>query len=198
MWEGAASMKAHPEQFPWDKFPWQKAIIHFTRLLGSVQNNQPDSAQAELDDLNRMYEKLKTGGDFYKANQVQIQIRSSEAWILFKEGKLKQALELMNMAADMEDKTEKSPVTPGEIIPARELLGDMLFQAGQYSEALKAYEADLQKHPNRFNALFSAGMAAQKSGNPDQASRYFRQLLSIAVKNSDRVEIVEARSFLNE
>ena len=128
MWNEAANLKIHPANFPWKNFPWQEAIIHFTRLLGSVHIGNIDSAKAELKKLNMIYDTLMKQKDSYKANQVQIQIKTSEAWIQFKEGKNNEALKLMNFAADMEDKTEKHPVTPGEVIPARELLGDMLLQ----------------------------------------------------------------------
>ena len=92
MWKEAASLKLHPANFPWEKFPWQKAIIHFTRLLGSVHTGNIDSAKAELKNLNVIHDTLIKQKDSYKANQVQIQIKTSEAWILFKEGKNNEAL----------------------------------------------------------------------------------------------------------
>ena len=89
----------------------------------------------------------------YEAKQVEVQIRSGEAWINFISGNKVEALYTMKHAADMEDSTEKHPVTPGEIIPARELLADMLLEAGKKKEALDAYEAVLKKCPGRFNSL---------------------------------------------
>lgn len=195
MWKDAASLEIHPAAFPWQNFPWQRAIIHFTRLLGAVHNGSVDSADAELKRLRSIYEVL-TKVDMYKANQVAIQIRTSEAWILFKEGKRHKALELMNTAADMEDATEKSPVTPGEVIPARELLGDMLMQIGHHLKALEAYQEDLKKHPNRFNGLYGAGLAANKSGDSEKAKSYYRQLSSISAGNSTRSELAAARLFI--
>ena len=133
--------------------------------------------------------------DAYKANQVAIQIKTSEAWIRLKEGKNNEALKLMQFAADMEDKTEKHPVTPGEVIPARELLGDMLLQLNMPMKALEAYEADLKKHPNRFNAIYGAGLAAQKSGNMQKSKSYFQQLLNVAGNTtSNRSELTKLNS----
>jgi tetratricopeptide (TPR) repeat protein len=196
-WKEAASLKTHPENFPWQKFPWQKAIIHFTRLLGAVHIGHIDSAMAELKNLDNMYDTLIVQKDLYKANQVHIQIKTAEAWIAFKKGNNTEALKLMTLAADMEDKTEKSPVTPGEVIPAGELLGDMLLQLNKYNEALGAYEADLKKHPNRFNGLYGAGLAAEKSNNFEKANRYYQQLAAIAnSKNSNRPELETAKLFL--
>ena len=98
------------------------------------------------------------------------------------------------VAADMEDRTEKHPVTPGEVIPARQLLADMFMQLEKPAEALAAYEADLKRHPNRFNALYGAGLAAEKSGNLEKSRLYFRQLQdSVASPNADRIELTRAR-----
>ena len=98
----------------------------------------------------------------------------------------------------MEDSTEKHPVTPGEVLPARELLADMLYLLQQYDDALRAYEAVLYKSPNRFNSLYGAGTAAQKSGQQQKADFYFNQLLKITGSSSDRPELANARSFLNK
>ena len=95
----------------------------------------------------------------------------------------------------MEDATEKSPVTPGEVIPARELLGDMYLQMGNYAKALEAYQEDLQKHSNRFNGLYAAGLAAEKSGDGEKARAYYRQLLDISMPNSLRPELALAKAF---
>ena len=126
-----------------------------------------------------------------------MQVKTSEAWIQFKEGNNETALELMTAAADKEDGTEKHPVTPGEILPARELLGDMLMEMNKPALALEAYKSALVTHPNRFNALYNAGLAAQRSGNKEEAATYFQKLLaSVGTTNSKRSEIQNARSFL--
>jgi tetratricopeptide (TPR) repeat protein len=198
IWKDAAHLEIHPAAFPWEKFPWQKAIIHFARLLGSVHTGRIDSASRELKELKIIYDTLVTEKDMYKANQVGIQIKASEAWMLFEEGKNDKALKFMNAAADMEDATEKHPVTPGEVIPARELLGDMLIQMGYYAKALEAYQEDLKTHPNRFNGLYGAGLAAEKSGDTGKAGTYYRQLSEQSVINSPRSELDGARRFLKK
>jgi tetratricopeptide (TPR) repeat protein len=176
MWEDAARLQIYPANFPWKDFQWQKAMVHFTRLLGFVHIDHIDSAKAELNELLRIHGGLMQQKDLYKALQVQIQINAAQAWIRFKEGNDQEALTLMELAADMEDKTEKHPVTPCEVIPARELQGDLLLQMGKPVEALEAYEADLKKHPGRFNGLHGAGLAAERAGHPERASLYYRQL----------------------
>ncbi|MEP7141689.1 MAG: hypothetical protein ABI707_02405 [Ferruginibacter sp.] len=199
LWNEAANLKIYPVNFPWKNFPWQEAIIHFTRLMGSVHIGKMDSARAELKKLNALYDTLAAQKDSYKAHQVQIQITIAEAWTRLKEGKNNEALGFMKLAADMEDKTEKHPVTPGQVIPGKELLGDMLLQINQPAKALEAYEADLEKQPNRFNGLYGAGMAAERSGNREKAGFYFRQLLTVVSSaNSTRPELNSVKLFLKK
>ncbi len=197
LWTEAADVKAHAVDFPWQKFPWQKAMIHFTRSLGSVHTGKLNDAKAELKNLYAINDTLLNQKDTYKANQVLIQIKSCEAWIKYKEGKNTEALTLMNLAADMEDKTEKHPVTPCEVLPARELLGDMLLQMNQPEKALEAYAANLKMRPDRFNSLYSAGVAAKLSQQPEKAKMYFQQLLSSANSStSSRSELATAKTYL--
>ena len=198
IWNDAAHLEIYPVDFPWGKFPWQKAIFHYTRLIGFVHIGNIDSARLEMEKLNILHDSLLAEKDIYKANQVEIQIKGSSALILFKEGKKKAALDLMKSAADMEDATEKHPVTPGQVVPARELLGDMLFEMEYYSKALEAYQEDLKINPNRFNGLYGAGLAAEKSGDKGKAEFYYRQLIDQSVFNSTRPELVRAKHFLSK
>jgi tetratricopeptide (TPR) repeat protein len=198
-WKEAASLSIYPMNFPWDKFPWQKAITFFARVLGAVNDGNIALAKDGLQQLKVIYDTLVKQKDSYKANEVLIQIKTSGAWIAFKEKKNDGALKMMGEAADMEEATEKSPVTPGEVLPARELLGDMLLQMKKFSQALEAYEADLKKHPNRFNAVYGAGLSAEKSGNPEKAKYYYHQLIVIANSpNSARPELAAARLFVKK
>ena len=197
MWEEAAHLEVYPKDFPWEKFPWQKAIFHFTRLLGSVHLGDIDSVKIELANLNSLYDTLTNQGESYKANQVLIQLKTGEAWMQMMEGKSRDARQLMSLAADMEDKTEKHPVTPGSVLPARELLGDMLLLMNKPKEALVAYEANLKKLPNRFNGLFGAAVAAEHLKDMDKAMSYYQQLTAMANVNVvSRYELEAARKFL--
>lgn len=199
LWNEAADLKIHPEKFPWKNFPWQRAIIHFTRLMGSVHVGKMDSAKGELAALDTAHDLLMKQKDAYKANQVQIQINTGKAWMLFKQGNITEALKLMSLAADMEDQTEKHPVTPCEVLPARELLGDMLMQMNDPAKALEVYKADLKRHPNRFNGVYGAGLAAEKSGKLIEATAYYKLLNTFANSaNGGRHEIAKTRLFMKE
>lgn len=196
MWKEAAQLRLTPVDFPWESYPWQEAILHFTRALGCVHSGNLGSAIEELNALDHLHEVLMNQKDSYKANQVDIQMKAAGAWIKLKTGKSGEALTLMQMAADMEDKTQKHPVTPCEVIPARELLADMLLDINIPDKALINYEADLEKHPNRFNALFGAGKAAERTGNTLQAENFYKQLIIIADSKSNRPEINYCKQFL--
>ncbi len=199
MWKDAANMEVHPGNFPWQKFPWQKAIIHFTHLIGSARTGNMELARTTLKDLYKIHDTLAAQKDLYKANQVMIQIKTGEAWILFAEKKTNEALNQMSIAAAMEDKTEKSPVTPGEVLPAQELLADMLLLLNKPAAALVAYELDLKKHPNRFNGLFGAASASERMNNNEKTTYYFQQLTSVANSaDASRPELATARLFLKK
>ena len=199
MWKQAAALSLHPANFPWEKFPWQEAIIHFARAMGAVNTNNPNEAKEELQKLNLLYDELAKQTDKkQEAGQVAVQLKTLQAWIEFKQGNNEKGLNLMRAAADMEDGMEKHPVTPGEVTPARELLGEMLLEMNQPVSALEAFEADLKIRPDRFNGLYGAGLACERAGNKAQAAVYFKDLLkSSDAQNCKRVELQKARSFLS-
>lgn len=199
MWKEAATIQPHATIVPWENFPWQNGIIHFARLMGSANIGHIDSAKNELKKISNLQNILTQQKDSYKANQLQIQMKTGEAWISFKEGKTAEALKLMNAAADMEDKTEKHAVTPSEVLPARELLADMLLQLNKPAEALAMYEAVLKKQPNRLNALYGAAITSEKINNNEMAIKYYNQLLTITnSSNSKRPEVESAMLYLKK
>jgi tetratricopeptide (TPR) repeat protein len=197
-WKDAAGVQIPLSNITWKNFPWQEAMIHFTRAMGSLHTGNMDAARLELSKLQQLKDMLDKQKDAYKARQVNVQVTTCEAWMLFKTGDAPEALKRMKLAAAIEDSTEKHPVTPGEILPARELLGDMLLAMNQPAMALEAYEEALKKSPNRFNSLYGAGHAAEKSGNPEKATFYYRQLVAITAADAGnyRPELREAKQFL--
>lgn len=197
-WE-SASLLDLPQipEMEWEKFPWQQSLLHFAKALGSIHINNLIEADKELTLLKSYREELIGLNDSYKANQVAIQIEIIEAWVEFKSGDVEKALSQMRNAAEMESLTSKHPVTPGEILPADELLADMLLKANRPSEALDAYELNLKRRPNRFNGIYGAALAAKESGNNEKAIFYFESLLDLTKdSNTDRPEIREAKEFL--
>ena len=195
-WTEAATLTPEPASFPWNKFPWQEAITHFGKLLGSAHTGDMQGALRELARLDTLHGLLLQQKDVYKAKQVEIQITSGQAWIAHAKRDDKEALRLMGKAADMEDSTSKPPVTPGEVLPARELYADLLFELHQYRAAFGEYETVLRKSPNRFNSLYGAGRSADLWGDKANAGVYYKQLVAIAASGSDRPELKTAKMFI--
>jgi hypothetical protein len=134
----------------------------------------------------------------YWAQQVEIQATAVSAWSALAAGKNGEALRQMELAAKLEDGTEKSVVTPGPLSPARELLGDMLLEIHEPAKALAQFEATLKREPRRFRALYGAAHAAQLSGSSDLSQKYFVELLTVCAHSDKpgRPEIQEAREAL--
>lgn len=142
---------------------------------------------------------MREAKDGYWAEIVDIQRQVATAWVLNAEGKTDEALKAMSAAADAEDKTEKSAVTPGPLAPARELYGDMLLERGMAKEALAAFEATKAKEPNRFRGYAGAAKAAEKLGDRDAARANYEKLVALLGQNkSDRPEIKAAYQFLGK
>ena len=198
-WAKAVNLQVHSSELQWEQFPWQKSMVHFARSLGASNTGDINSAEKELAVLQSLQQELVNKDDKYQANQVMIQVKASQAWIHFAKGNNEEALTLMQEAADMEDNTEKHPVTPGEVLPARELFGDLLLAMNKPSLALEAYEIDLKGHPNRFNGIYGAAIASKGVGDEEKAIMYFEMLMKLVESTeSDRPEIEEARAYVEQ
>ena len=185
----------------WEQFPWQTAIHHFAVAMGAVNTNDFKTADQEIEILKKLHQNLIAQNDKTKAiqvKQVEIQIKTTQAWLSFRRNDLIGGLELMEEAVAIERKTSIHPVTPGDILPAIELLGDMLLELNKPEEALLAYEENLVGHPNRFNGIYGAAKASKQSGNLEKATQYYQQLIELTKNsNSDRLELKEAKTYLD-
>ena len=192
MWKDAVQLEPRAS-----KFPHTDAITYFARALGAARVGNIAAAEKGVQELARIVDVLKSAKDNYWATEVEVQRLSAAAWIAYAKGSPDEALALMRSAADMEDKSEKHAVTPGRLVPARELLGDMLLEMNQPSEALESFETSEKHDPNRFRGLYGAGKAAALAGDQTKAKSYFEKLLALARSpSSERPEINEAQTFL--
>jgi hypothetical protein len=188
-WKAAAQLEVRETPFP-----YTEAMTYFARGLAAAHLKDIASARASGEALTRIHERLAKSNESYWAEQVEIQRRAIAAWTALAERRTEDALREMKSAAELEDGTEKSAVTPGPLAPARELLGEMLLQINQPAQALEQFEATLKREPNRFRALYGAGRAAQLTGD-DQTSRgYFRALQKVCegADKPGRKELAEA------
>ncbi len=197
LWEDAVVLRPHPPDFPWAKFSYAEAIIHYARAIGAARSGDLKTARLAKDKLSDIHEGLANDSQDYWAGQVDIQQQAASAWILWAEEKRGEALSLMRAAADLEDAVEKHPVTPGPILPVREMLGELLLGADQPEKAFKAFELSLKSSPNRFNAYYGAARAAKSSGDAETAATYYEKLVDLSdSQEGDRPALKEARAFL--
>jgi tetratricopeptide (TPR) repeat protein len=175
-------------------FPYTDAMTWFTRGLGAGRLRHAAAANEAATELRQIQERLVKANEPYWARQVEIQQLAVSAWAALSEGKQQEALRRIKSAAELEDATEKSAVTPGPLAPARELLGEMLLQMKEPTQALEQFQATLKKEPRRFRSLYGAAHAAQLSGSRDTSQKYFRELLQVCARadKPTRSELEEA------
>ncbi|HWC77745.1 MAG TPA: hypothetical protein VG778_09790, partial [Blastocatellia bacterium] len=167
-WKDAAALHLHPSTFPWKNFPYAEAIINFARAIGAARSGDAAAARRDVERLTEIQKALADAKNDYWASQVEIQRLAAAAWLAKAEGNNDEALKLMRSAADLEDSTEKHPVTPGSVIPARELLADMLAEMNQHQQAFIEFESSLKTAPNRFNAYYGMVRAANLLGDKER------------------------------
>jgi tetratricopeptide (TPR) repeat protein len=196
-WSAATSIELRPASFPWSKFPYTEATVVFARATGFARSGNAASARIEVEKLERLRDSLKNAGNAFWADTVEITRLESAAWLARAEKKDAEAVELMKSAAVLEDSTDKHPVTPGPILPAREQLGDLLLELGKPADALAEYRADLNASPNRLNGLYGAARAARLSGDAAAARGYYEKVVALVAKGDGaKGELAEARAYL--
>jgi tetratricopeptide (TPR) repeat protein len=178
------------------RFPFTTAMTNFARAVGAARSGDVIAAEGDVAELARIAEALKVAKDSYWATEVEVQRLGGAAWLAYAKGNFADGLKLMRAAADLEASSEKSAVSPGRLLPARELLGDMLLESGQPADALAEYEASLVRDSRRFRTLSGAGQAAARLGNRDRANHFYDQLLAMAGPSGKRPELDAARAYL--
>jgi tetratricopeptide (TPR) repeat protein len=192
-WSEAAELTVHASPQP-----FIEAITHFARALGAARSGKPDVAKAEIEQLNALHEKEVQAKDAYWTTQLDIQRQAAEGWLLWAQGKKAEAVRTLTAAATLEDTTDKSAITPGPLAPAHELLGEMLLDANQPANALKEFEANLKKEPNRFRSVYGAGRAAESAGDRTKARSYYSQLVKMCERGDRqaRPDLQHARQYV--
>lgn len=199
-WSEAADLPLHqPAAFPWGKPSLNcDSIVHFARAIGAARSGRIDAARAEIAEQERVLRDLGAAQrEGYWASQAETQLLAARAWVHLASKNTDEAIALMRRAVALEAMTDKEAVTPGEVLPAGDLLGDMLLETGRPTEALAAFEAVLAASPNRLNTLYGAGLAAERARNTAQALNYYGQLTTVAAAGDAGISRIEqARAFL--
>jgi tetratricopeptide (TPR) repeat protein len=174
-----------------------EAITSFSRAIGAARLGQAAAAEQDAARLEAQHKALVEAKNNYWAGEVEVQRLAVAAWIAKAKGQNDEALRLMRAAAEMEDKSEKHIVTPGRVLPARELLGDMLMELKQPAAALKEYEQSQVREPNRLRGYASAAAAAEAAGERDKARAHHAKLVELTREADTALpEIGRAKQFL--
>jgi tetratricopeptide (TPR) repeat protein len=193
-WTAAGALPVTPTAYP-----QADAITRFTRGLGLARTRDLAGARKEIEALETLRRALTASGEAYWADRTGEQILAVQAWIALAEGAKDAAATAMRRAADGEDASVKDIAMENRLYPMRELLGDLLREAGQPQAAVGEYATALVNTPNRYRGLYGAAIAAQAAADKPAATDYFTKLVALT-KNADteRPEQARARAFLAE
>jgi hypothetical protein len=170
-WAEAAALEVHPSATL-----YADAITWFARALGAARSKDPSlvvTAEKAIDELQSLADRLSAANEPYWTEQVAIQRLGASAWLALAKGQPDRAVTLMREAADREDRTEKSAVTPGPLAPAHEMLGEMLLELNRAKDAVREFDTTMAKEPNRLRARQGADAAkarATRSGVPGRSA----------------------------
>jgi len=184
---------------PTGALPHIEAITHFARAVGAARSGDAEAAEREIAALTSLRDALAAQNDTYWRTIVEAQRLAASAWTAHARKDDSAALRLAREAADLEETVEKHPVTPGPLLPARELEADLLLELGKHAEALQSYEKTLQREPRRARALFGAARAAELGGDAAKARARYTELLELMDRaDAERPEPRAARAFLSK
>jgi hypothetical protein len=194
-WAEAAALEVAPAWFPWAQFPYAEAITWHARAIGAARSGDAARAREAVARLEALRQAAVDAKIAYWPDPIEIQRREAAAWLAMAEGRKDEAVALMKDAVALEESIDKHPVTPGPVLPARELQGDLLMALGRPADALAEYEASLAVAPNRFYALGAAVRAADAAGRRDTARAHFATLEKVAARaEGSKAEITKLRA----
>jgi hypothetical protein len=198
-WKAAAALEVKPAWFPWNQFRNAEALVHYAKAIGAARAGDVAAARRSAAELATIRKALLERRDYDWSGSISAHWEAATAVIAFADGNKDEGLRLLRNAADHEDTIERHPVTPGSLLPVREILADLLLETGAATEALKEYEAVLKSAPRRFNATAGAARASADAGDKAKAHAYAMQLLEIG-KNAEaaRPELGWARGSAGE
>jgi tetratricopeptide (TPR) repeat protein len=196
-WRAAAALEIKPAWFPWSRFRNVEALVYYARAIGAAHAGDVAAARRSADEIANIRKAMPLNRDYDWSGSIGAQWEAATALIAWAEGKKDEGLRLLRLAADHEDAVDKHPVTPGALLPVREMLADLLLENGRPYESLKEYEATLKSAPRRFNATAGAAKAADRAGDKTKARSYVLQLQEIGTNaETSRPELQWARAYL--
>lgn len=194
-WAGAATLRI-PDLPHWSSFPFMEALIEYGHALGRAHTGDLDGARRAIARMQQLRDATKDPKFDYFKKHLDLQMQAASAWVAYGEGKKNEVIDSLHRAADAEDLLGKHPVTPGALVPVREQLGSLLLSLDRPKEAQREFEAALKIYPGRFQGLYGAALAAEKSGDKENANRYYAKLAAQTLNaDSSRDELKRVREY---
>lgn len=198
-WKAAAQLPdPDTASFPWKKFPQYEGMVYYAKGIGAARSGQTDMAREYIQKMETLKSNLGTSPQTtYWLDQLDLQQQTVQAWITCAEGNKDLALNQILKAADMEDNTQKNPISPGELIPVREQAADMMMEMKKPKEALVHYQTNDRLRPNRFHTIHGIASSAEQTGDMDLARNYYQKLVDLkGSEGSKRKEYQHASDML--
>jgi tetratricopeptide (TPR) repeat protein len=196
-WGTATALELPTQQLPWERFSYVRGVTYFANAIGAARSGNLSRARRAVDALRELQSTLASappGGPYDWAGQVESMRLAGAGWLAHAEGTDDEAVRLLTAAAEKEELVGKHPVTPGAILPARELLGDLLVELRRPAEAVVAYEQSLKQAPRRLNTLAGAAHAAKLAGDSARSRKYSEELRALCGDSCSRVRREEPRT----
>jgi tetratricopeptide (TPR) repeat protein len=197
-WAEAAALVEPKGSASLEAYTFGAAHFAFARALGASRSGRVPDARTAMARLEQLATGMKDPRQQYFAKQAAMQLVAVKGWVASAEGRHDEAEKLLREAADSDDALGKHPVSPGSLLPAREMLADFLMERGRTKEALAEYERCLKTSPGRLNSLYGAGFAAERAGETATARRHYGELAAMVVADAERPEVAHARKFVAE
>ena len=198
-WKAAAALEVGPAWFPWNNFRNTEALVHYAKAIGAVRSGDVVSAKRSAAELETIRTSLAGRKDYDWAGSVSAEYEAATALIAYAERKKAEGLRALRAAADHEDSIDKHPVTPGALLPVREMLADLLMENGTPGDALREYETVLKASPRRYRSLAGAAQSADRAGERSKARAYATQLVEMcAGAEGTRPELEWARTYVRK
>ena len=194
-WAAAAALTI-PNLPHWSSFPFMEALIKYGHALGRAHIGDLDGARKAIARMGQLRDATKDPKFDYFKKHLEVQMRAASAWVAYGEGKKDEAVEMLRRSADAEDVLGKHPVSPGAFVPIREQLGSLFLELGRPKDAQREFEAALKIYPGRFRGLYGAALAAEQTGDKENAGRYYAKLAAQTAKsNGSRDELNHVREY---
>jgi tetratricopeptide (TPR) repeat protein len=184
-WKEALALQPHTE-YPADT----QTGTYWAHAVAAGHLHDAAAAHTALEKYDAIIEETKKGPKPYLADTMKQERKVVAAWADYAAGKMEEATKALTEVAEEQDKVGKGETE----LPAREMLADMLLDAGKPQEALAQYEISLKTDPNRFNGLAGAAAAAAQLQQKEKAAGYYAQLLkNCSGSHSERPELAQAK-----